>query len=104
MTPILVFITAPNQDEARRLAAVFLEAKLAACVNLMPGVESHYWWQDKLETGQEVLMMVKTGREQLGRLETLVKEHHSYECPEFVAIEPGYVAPAFKAWWRDAMP
>jgi periplasmic divalent cation tolerance protein len=103
MTPLLVFITASSPEEARQLAKAFLEAKLAACVNLVPGVESHYWWEGKLEMGQEVLLIVKTHRGHLARLETLAKELHSYDCPEFVALEPGYVRADFKAWWLGAL-
>jgi len=56
----LVLVTAPNLKIARTLARAVLKDKLAACVNLVPQIESHYWWQDKIESGAEVLMLIKT--------------------------------------------
>jgi periplasmic divalent cation tolerance protein len=78
----------PSPDEARVIAQAILERKLAACVNILPGVESHYWWQGKLESGQEVMLIIKSSAEQFDALAALVKEKHSYECPEIVAVAP----------------
>jgi periplasmic divalent cation tolerance protein len=99
MTPRLVLVTAASLDEARKLAGLLLEKRLAACVNLLPAVESHYRWQGKLETAAEVLLLIKTSAEQFEALAQVVREHHSYECPEIVALEPRDIAPAYRAWW-----
>ena len=103
-SPRLVLVTAPSLEEARNLARLILEARLAACVNLVPGVESHYWWEGKLESAAEVLLMIKSSAEQFEALRSLVALHHSYQCPEVVALEPREMAPAYREWWEKQLP
>ena len=83
----VVLVTATEIKTARRLARQALEARLAACVNLLPGVESHYWWEGKIDTGREILMVVKTSVRKVKALEKLVLEEHPYETPEFVLLD-----------------
>jgi len=82
----LVLVTAPDLKTARRLAQLALQARLIACANLVPKVESHYWWQGKLESGTEVLLLLKTRRANLARLEKLILQEHPYDTPEFVVL------------------
>jgi len=82
----LVLVTSPDLKTARMLAKAALQAKLAACVNLIPKVESHYWWQGKLESGAEVLMILKTPRARLAALEKLILARHPYDTPEFLVL------------------
>ncbi|HEX4351200.1 MAG TPA: divalent-cation tolerance protein CutA [Verrucomicrobiae bacterium] len=82
----LVLVTAPDLKTARALAKAALQAKLVACVNLVPKVESHYWWQDKLESSAEILMILKTPRTRLAALEKLILARHPYDTPEFLAL------------------
>jgi periplasmic divalent cation tolerance protein len=82
----LVLVTAPDVKTARRLAQAALAARLAACVNLIPRVESHYWWRGKMESGAEVLLVLKTARPRLGALEKLIVSKHPYDTPEFVVL------------------
>jgi periplasmic divalent cation tolerance protein len=82
----VALVTAPDIKTARKLARAALEARLAACANLLPKVESHYWWQGKLERGNEVLIVFKTTRRLLGRLEALVVQQHPYDTPEFIVL------------------
>jgi periplasmic divalent cation tolerance protein len=104
-TPRLVFVTASSVEEARALAGAILEKKLAACVNILPGVESHYWWQGKLESSTEAMLFIKSSAGQFDALAALVKEKHSYECPEIVAVTPDEMAPAYREWWaREGQP
>jgi len=104
-TPRLVFVTASTMKEAHTLSAVILGNKLAACVNILPGVESHYWWQGKIETATEIMLLIKSSAEQFDALATLVKQNHSYECPEIVAVAPEEIAPAYRQWWeREGQP
>jgi periplasmic divalent cation tolerance protein len=102
-TPRIVFIATPSLEEARNLAKLILEAHLAACVNLVPGVESHYWWKDKIENAAEVLLMIKSSAEQFEKLRELVSLHHSYECPEVVAVAPEEMAPTYREWWKTSL-
>jgi periplasmic divalent cation tolerance protein len=103
MNPRLVLITASSLEEARRIAEALLQPRLAACVNIVPGVESHYWWQGKLERGNEVLLLVKTSAEQFDVVSAAVRAAHSYECPEIVSLDPREMAPAYRAWWEREM-
>jgi periplasmic divalent cation tolerance protein len=102
-TPRLVLVTAPNLDEARRLADAVLQPHLAACVNILPGLESHYWWQGKRETSPEVLLLIKSSAEQFEALAQVLRANHSYACPEIVAIPPQEIAHAYRAWWEGEM-
>src|SRR5258705_9767028 len=80
----LALVTAPDFKTARRLARAALEARLIACANLLPKIESHYRWQGKIERSAEVLMILKTSQARLGKLEKLVLAEHPYDTPEFV--------------------
>ena len=82
----VVLVTAPDVKVARKLAAACLEARAAACVNIVPGVESHYWWQGKLERGNELLLVIKTTTARLSALEKCVLANHPYDTPEFVVL------------------
>jgi periplasmic divalent cation tolerance protein len=83
----IVLVTAPSLKVARQLAKCALTQRAAACANLIPRVESHYWWQGKLEKSAEVLIVFKTPARELEKLENLVLENHPYDTPEFIALE-----------------
>jgi periplasmic divalent cation tolerance protein len=87
----IALVTAPDLKTARRLARAALKAHLIACANLIPKIESHYRWQGKIERGSEVLMVLKTTRADLGKLEKVILSEHPYDTPEFlvVALESG---------------
>ena len=82
----LVLVTAPDLKTARALAKAALQARLIACANLVPKVESHYWWQGRITSGAEVLLILKTPRSKLAALEKLVVARHPYDTPEFLAL------------------
>jgi periplasmic divalent cation tolerance protein len=83
---VIVLVTAPDLKTARKLACAALEAKLVACANLVPRIESHYWWRGKVEKNAEVLLILKTTRPQLSALEKLILAKHPYDTPEFVVL------------------
>ena len=83
---LIVFVTAEGRDQAERIAERVVEERLAACVNIVPGVRSCYVWEGKLTWSEEVLLVMKTTREGFERLEKRVKELHSYEVPEVLGI------------------
>ena len=85
----IVLVTAPDLKTARRLARAALAARLVACANLVPKIESHYRWQGKIEKGAEVLILFKTTRNRLGKLERLILAEHPYDTPEFVVLDLG---------------
>jgi len=86
-----IYITAGDEDEARRIARTLVEEKLAACANILP-VKSIYWWEGEIEEAGEVAMLVKTKVELADEVVARVKELHSYEVPCIVvfSIEKGY--------------
>jgi len=94
----LVLVTAPDLKTARALAKAALTAKLVACANLVPKVESHYWWQGKLEASAEVLIVFKTTRARLAALEQLVVAQHPYDTPEFIALPLAEGNAKYLAW------
>jgi periplasmic divalent cation tolerance protein len=79
-------VTAPDLKTARMLAREALSAHLIACANLIPKTESHYWWQGKIESGNEVLLVLKTQKSKLAALEKLVVARHPYDTPEFIVL------------------
>ncbi len=82
----IVFVTTPDMKTARKLAQSALANRLAACANLIPKIESHYWWQGRIERGSEVLLVFKTTAARLNKLEKLILAEHPYDTPEFVVL------------------
>jgi periplasmic divalent cation tolerance protein len=82
----MVLVTCPSIAEARRIGRSLVEKRLAACANILAGVESIYRWKGKVERAREVLVVMKTTAALLRELEREVKRRHSYEVPEFVAL------------------
>ncbi len=83
---IVVLVTTSSGEEAHKIANALLAQRKAACVNIVPGVSSLFWWQGKLDSAQESLLLVKTEASKLGEIVTLVKEIHSYQVPEIIAL------------------
>jgi periplasmic divalent cation tolerance protein len=83
---IVVLSTCASPEEADRLARSLVEQRLAACVNVIPGINSHYWWQGRIETAQECLLLVKSSRERFDQLRSVLEQAHSYEIPEVIAL------------------
>ena len=94
----VVFVTAPDRRTARALAASALRQRLAACVNLLPGVESHYWWKGKLEVGKEILLILKTTQRLLPALAARIQAEHPYDTPEFVALPVNRLSRRYAEW------
>ncbi|MFZ0592925.1 MAG: divalent-cation tolerance protein CutA [Bryobacteraceae bacterium] len=84
--PILLLSTCDNEDEAQRLATALVEERLAACVNIIPGLTSIYRWHGVVERASEHLLLIKTTEEQRLALEDRLKQLHSYEVPEILKI------------------
>jgi periplasmic divalent cation tolerance protein len=83
---IVVFVTAADGEEARMIARRLLDARLAACVNIIAAVDSHFWWQGKLDRAAESLLVVKTRGRLLEEIVEAVKKAHSYDVPEIIAL------------------
>lgn len=99
---VVVLVTAPDLKTARALAVAALEAKLVACANLIPRIESHYWWQGKLECSAEVLLLFKTAKAKLPALEKLVLSRHPYDTPEFITLSLDSGTARYLDWLASA--
>ncbi len=98
MSVLLAFCTCPDADSARRLAGTLVEERLAACVNLLPGMTSVYRWRDAVETADEVQLIIKTTAARLPALAARLAELHPYELPELVTVQAAAGLPAYLAW------
>ena len=97
---LLVLVTAPELKTARRLARLALKEHLVACANLVPKLESHYWWQGKVESSAEVLLLLKTTAASVKALEKLILAHHPYDTPEFVVLSIRGASRWYLQWWE----
>jgi periplasmic divalent cation tolerance protein len=100
---LIAFVTAPDIDTARKIARAALEKKAAACANIIPAVESHYWWEGKIETSAELLIIFKTTLHKQDELRQVVLANHPYEVPEFVAFEIAHGSDPYLRWVRESV-
>jgi periplasmic divalent cation tolerance protein len=99
---LLVLTTWPDAEKARAAAHMLVGEKLAACGNLVPGVESIYRWQGKIETSAEVIVIFKTNVTRYPALEVRIRELHSYEVPEIISIPVTRGLPDYLRWVEDS--
>ncbi|MCC6347656.1 MAG: divalent-cation tolerance protein CutA [Nitrospirales bacterium] len=101
MEALVVYITAPDEEEAAKIARTLVEERLAACVNIVRGIRSLYRWEGKIEDDSEVLMITKTRRELFPSLQERVKELHRYTVPEIIALPIVEGSPDYLCWLHD---
>jgi periplasmic divalent cation tolerance protein len=99
----VVLVTAASRREARAIAQTVLKAKLAACVNIVPSIESHYWWRGRLDSAAEFLLVIKTARQSFAKISKLVRAKHSYQTPEIIALPVVAVEKAYADWWCESL-
>lgn len=95
---LLCFTTLPDAEAAAQLARELVEARLAACVNILPPCRSVYRWQDVVQNEAEVPMVIKTTTERYPALETYIRQKHPYKLPEIVAVQIAHGLPAYLDW------
>ncbi|HEY6024717.1 MAG TPA: divalent-cation tolerance protein CutA [Pseudolabrys sp.] len=95
---VLVYTTWPSIVEAERAGRAIVERRLAACVNILPGMVSHYWWEGKIERAEEVVMILKTRATLAEPVRDVVKELHSYTTPAIMTLPVESVDPDYHAW------
>ena len=83
---IVIFVTTSSEPEAHKIAELLLSRRKAACVNIVPRIASSFWWQGKLDSAQESLLIIKTKASLLPEIVALVKTEHSYKVPEIIAL------------------
>ena len=96
----IVFCTVPDSDTGHRIAAQLVEYGLAACVNLIPGIESVYRWKGQLEKTSEILLMIKSRSADYTQVEAAISALHPYELPEIIAVPLSNGLPGYLDWVR----
>ena len=100
---MIVLTNTGSEQEARKIARALVERKLAACVNIVAGVESTYWWQAKVETATEWMLVIKTVRSKFESIRDAIVELHSYDLPELIAITIEDGSKEYLNWIREAV-
>lgn len=83
---VICITTTPNEDSAKKIGRVIVEKKLGACVNILSGIDSFYTWEGKIETGKEMLLIIKTKRSLIKKLKRFIESVHPYKVPEILFI------------------
>lgn len=94
----LILCTCPDKDTAKKLARLLVSKKLAACVNILPGITSIYSWEEQIESVQEHLLLIKSRKDQYQTIETTLFKHHPYEIPEIIALPIERGLPEYLDW------
>ncbi|MBF0352240.1 MAG: divalent-cation tolerance protein CutA [SAR324 cluster bacterium] len=94
----LMYVTMPNMEDAGKLAEKLVSERLAACVNLIPGMQSFYWWNGEIQQAQEVILLAKTTVERVSELTEFIRKQHPYDCPCVVELRIASGNPDFIQW------
>ncbi len=95
---ILILTTHPDRAAAGDLARVLLEQRLAACINILPKMDSIYRWEGQIETGKEYQLVIKTRAARYAAVEQLIQQRHPYELPEIICLSVAEGLPAYLGW------
>lgn len=99
---IIVFMTAGSREEAEKIACLLVEKHVAACVQILPEVTSFYRWENKLVRDTEILLLAKTTVEDFDSLEQIVRENHSYQTPEIIAVPASKISIPYCQWLLES--
>jgi len=102
-TLMLVLSTVAKKTDASRIASSLVREGLVACVNILPGLESHYIWKNKVQNEKEFLLLMKTTGKKYPLLEKRLLRLHPYECPEIIALPIEQAAKAYARWVKEAV-
>jgi len=100
---IIVFVTAPKEN-SKDLARKILEERVCACVNIIDGMKSYFWWEGKIDEACEDLLLIKTRKSSFLKLERLIKENHPYSVPEILAVEADKISKEYLGWLLKEVP
>jgi periplasmic divalent cation tolerance protein len=94
----IIICTCPDKDTSEKIARLLVNGKLAACVNILPGITSIYRWHDQIESTQEQLLLIKANKTDYQAIELAIKKHHPYEIPEIIAVPVENGLPDYLHW------
>ncbi len=100
---LVLLTTAGSPRQAEKLARLLLKEKCAACVNLIPNVRSCYWWKNRIEKSRETLLLIKTSKTRLHECARVLKNHHTYDLPEMIALSISWGDQVYLKWLKDSM-
>jgi periplasmic divalent cation tolerance protein len=98
MSVSLIYTTCPSLELAKSITNSLIEEQLAACVNIIPGVQSYYRWEGQLEQSQELILLIKCRFDDYSMVEARIRSLHSYDCPCIIQIPLGFVSKDFENW------
>jgi len=98
---VVVLTTAPNAEESETLARKIVEAKLAACVQVLPPMKSFYFWDNEVQVDSEHLLLIKTFAEKFDELKKFIQNNHSYDVPEIIVVAAEKVSESYLGWLKD---
>ncbi len=99
----VIYSTVPSLDEAEKISGALIKTKLAACVNIIPGIKSVYWWKGKIESSKELLLIIKTKKAVVPKIIKFIKNLHSYKVPEIIALPIIEGNTAYLNWIKDSV-
>jgi len=94
---MVIFVTIP-QEEAKPFAKILLKSRSCACVNILKGIDSLFWWQGKIDSGKEALLIIKTKQSAYYKLRKVIKLNHSYSVPEIIALKVDKIDSEYQKW------
>lgn len=100
---VVIMITAPSLNEAEIIGKTLVEKKLVACVNIIPEIRSIFWWEGKIEESNEVLIIAKSRSDLMKEIQGAVKEKHSYDVPEIIALPVKSGLPQYCRWIDESV-
>jgi periplasmic divalent cation tolerance protein len=98
MKPVILYVTCENEDQARHLGTHLLEKRLVACINILPAIQSLYWWNDAIQNDTETAFFAKTTEDNTSAAIALIKALHNYDCPCIVSLPIENGNPDFLKW------
>ena len=101
--PLIVLCTVPDRNTAEEIAHILIADKLAACVNIIPGVTSVYRWENRIEQAEELILVIKTGSRTFPALQEKIADLHPYELPEIIAVPIHDGLPAYLNWLTQSL-
>ncbi len=100
---LVALVTAKDNEEAQKISRAILEKRRAACVNIVPAVNSSYWWMDKIESANECMLIIKTEVRMLNSIIEIIKKNHSYSVPEIIALPISGGNPDYLKWIENTL-